>query len=531
MRLPRYAEHSFARACSAADAVPHRPDEDQNGWDYLVEFDNKSRGGLADTHPPASKAFVQIKSSIGKRLSCTVKLSNALKSAQSRWPWFVVLYSAPRGSKGPAIYAKHIWQEAIEQTLPEVRLAEKAGVPLNQKKITINFEETDRKSEDELVIWMERCIDEVKPDYGQQKAIMHSTVGFENGHAVGQFEFAVEDEETLFSNFLGLGNGLAGTKFVLTPTRFGIEDSAPSFSVENATVHIMPDPVAECEIRLRGPLSANSVSIPAKVFALREPIVAPERRRLRFSGVGIEIVWSFDGYARFEFNVNYEERLPLPDIEKLATIMMWSGTGPIDVQIWNVPNGGRAIAAKLNSDENKTRRPEWEKIIGITKTLKLLAGSTSEDSIAVSIVDLSCAASDLYFMHQIIPAPSLMLEFFPLLDFPTNTDHVLYYLWADVGDLTAYALIARPLRAIQDLTDGRKRMVLGEPRTYESWIVQRDTARAMIEGDYRRWIEMLRASGHPPLEFGDIGQVYKQGLASRDASDGTPPKGQQQRTV
>jgi hypothetical protein len=74
-------------------------------------------------------------------------------------------------------------------------------------------------------------------------------------------------------------------------------------------------------------------------------------------------------------------------------------------------------------------------------------------------------------------------------------------------------------------------MVLGEPRTYESWIVQRDTARAMIEGDYRRWIEMLRASGHPPLEFGDIGQVYKQGLASRDASDGTPPKGQQQRTV
>jgi hypothetical protein len=53
----------------------------------------------------------------------------------------------------------------------------------------------------------------------------------------------------------------------------------------------------------------------------------------------------------------------------------------------------------------------------------------------------------------------------------------------------------------------------------------------MIEGDHRRWIEMLRASGHPPLEFGDIGQVYKQGLASRDASDGTPPKGQQQRTV
>src|SRR5947209_8730841 len=65
----------------------------------------------------------------------------------------------------------------------------------------------------------------------------------------------------------------------------------------------------------------------------------------------------------------------------------------------------RAAGASISPEANS-------RAADITIILRLLAGSASEDSIAVSIVDLSRAAGDLYFMHQIIPAPSLMIEFF-----------------------------------------------------------------------------------------------------------------------
>jgi hypothetical protein len=189
-------------------------------------------------HEAASKAFVQIKSTVGKPLSCTVKLSNALKSAQSKLPWFVMLYVAGRTPRKPAIYVKHIWQPELEKILREVRLAEKVGVLLNKKKLRITFDKSDRKSEDELVSWMEECIDVVRPDYSQRKAELYHTVGFEGGYAVGQFNLVADDEDTLFANFLGLGDGLQATKFSLTPTRFGIEDNEPTFSFEKGTVHI-----------------------------------------------------------------------------------------------------------------------------------------------------------------------------------------------------------------------------------------------------------------------------------------------------
>jgi hypothetical protein len=92
LRLPQFAEREFAKQCSIYGALCHKAGEDENGWDYLVEFRrNKTVPGPADTQPPAQSAYVQIKSLGRGRPTCSIKLSNALKAAQSRQPWFIVL--------------------------------------------------------------------------------------------------------------------------------------------------------------------------------------------------------------------------------------------------------------------------------------------------------------------------------------------------------------------------------------------------------------------------------------------------------
>lgn len=510
MRLPEYAENSFATACSFADAIAHPPRRDQNGWDYMVEFGGKNRSGHSDMHPAASKAFVQIKSSSNPGRACSVKLSNALKAAQSRWPWFVVLYIASRGPAQPQIFAKHIWDKEIAQTLREVRVAENKGMALNKKKVTIAFVEADRKSAEELIAWMETCIDLVKPDYSAEKRRIYDTVGFENGYAVGQLALLARDEETFFANFLGLGDGLSGTQFTVTPTRFGIMDKSPEVSLDNVTVHITPSSVGECEMRMRGPPSEPMISIAAKVYVLREPIVSSERLRFRFSGLGFELVWSVDGYCKFEYNIDYEKRFPLRDIVSLATFMRWVYLGPVKIEIWTAT--GRAMVGRLNMAEPAQRRFDWDILLEITKMLRSLAGDASESNLEASIAEFNRGASDLRFMQQIFDAPSLKIDFIPIGQIPQGIETAVYYLRADVGDLTAYALVERPVKGLQEADGGRKTYVFGAALTHATWVVQKAVASiAMVEGDYDRFIEE-RAGGPPLLELKDLRQMHKGGL-------------------
>lgn len=90
-RLPRFAETKFAVMCAEFGALCHKSEEDENGWDYLVEFPLEVSGAPADAVRTIPHAFIQVKSTVTNRTSCRVKLSNALKAAESTQPWFVLL--------------------------------------------------------------------------------------------------------------------------------------------------------------------------------------------------------------------------------------------------------------------------------------------------------------------------------------------------------------------------------------------------------------------------------------------------------
>src|SRR5687767_403186 len=103
-RLPRYAELKLQSLSAETGALCHGVDEDESGWDCLIEFPEKDFAGPADARPPRAVAYAQVKSLAKRSLSCRVKLSNALRAAQSPQPWFVVLVTAARCKKSPRVY-------------------------------------------------------------------------------------------------------------------------------------------------------------------------------------------------------------------------------------------------------------------------------------------------------------------------------------------------------------------------------------------------------------------------------------------
>ncbi len=109
-------------------------------------------------------------------------------------------------------------------------------------------------------------------------------------------------------------------------------------------------------------------------------------------------------------------------------------------------------------------------------------------------------------MHEVVSAPTIRLEFLPVPDESNDFATVLYYSSADVGNLTAYALVERKVRSAADIGDGRRRIDFDKPIIRESWIVAdaSDVQRTLINDDYQHHLSQMQKDCKV-LELSDIG--------------------------
>ncbi len=224
--LPIWAEKLFSLKCSEGHATCTKPDEDIHGWDFLVELPEKAHIGAEERRPPIRTAYAQVKSTKAGKPRASIKLSNMLKACRSRDPWFIVLVAADKQGKNASLYAIHVWSDLMRKSLAAVREASIEGVPLNRRKISVNFP-PDSKMSGDIVAWMQSTIDSSAPDYSNEKARISDTLGYEDGYGTGKLTIEAKSEEEIFRAFLGLGKGVTTKVFSYTHSRFGLPDPRP----------------------------------------------------------------------------------------------------------------------------------------------------------------------------------------------------------------------------------------------------------------------------------------------------------------
>ena len=103
-------------------------------------------------------------------------------------------------------------------------------------------------------------------------------------------------------------------------------------------------------------------------------------------------------------------------------------------------------------------------------------------------------------------APSVRIEFQPLAAFPTGLDKGLYYVWVDVGEITAYCLVERKLHRSNTLESGQIQLDFGHPRIIDSWIVRDadDKQRSAMQQGYEKAVKKLNDADIRAIELGDI---------------------------
>lgn len=496
-RLPRYAELKLQSLCAEGDALCHKVDEDESGWDFLVELPAKAYSGPADMRPPGARAYVQVKSAKRERLTCRVTLSNALRAAQSSQPWFMVL--VVEAADGPRLYAVHFWERLIRRTLEAARRAHNENRSLNKSTITVQFSAEDEKGA-ELVEWMQATIDGVKPRYEDAKRAINESAGFEDGYGEGVMTIEAGSEDEILRNFLGLGDGLPLNRFTFTPSRFGIASPSPMIDAPGGRVHIMPEPVGEIEVRIRGGASSEIIVLAGKVYGANLPGLSSAQRRVRFSAAFMEILWGPEAGSEFHARLPPEEKFDLATIEKFAALNEWLATGPIDVQVWF--QGKRAVGGVMSQNEAASGL-DWRTMRAAVRYLRAVAGPENQERIKVSLRDLS-VASGLKTFTEIFDAPSFRTIFTPAEDAPAQLTVLVYWVSIDVGAYTFYALFEGKV-AEDVLVDGQRRVTTRRRRMVEGYVLTNstDAERGMMAADYARHVARLDDS-EEVLGFGNL---------------------------
>jgi hypothetical protein len=501
-RLPKWAELQFESQCAAADAIAHPPEEDQNGWDYFVEFPQQIYPGPADTHPPAKSAYVQIKSARKRKLTCRVTLSNALKAAQSIQPWFFALVFVDKKTSSVEVYAVHVWEDFIRRALKAVRVAENAGKPLNRCTLSVKFSAIDRHDGD-LVPWMQGAIAAHEPDYQKKKQELYRVVGYEDGTGIGKVTISASNFDEIADNFLGLGSGLSLSEFSFTPSRFGVVSPKPEVGYSGeGKLFITPTPVDTCEVRLRA--NDASYSLKGEVFALGEPLLLREERWVRFSAEFFEMVLaptSAMEVRTFHARIDPESQRTLHTLEAFAALNECCRTGTrVDLQVW--ARGHRVISGTMSLDDKPLDRVSWGRLaVALRKLRGLLNGN--EDLVKVSLKEAVRGGQRLAVFTETLSAPSL-LEFEPTEDTPLEIDSLIFYSFAEVGRFLFFALSDSKL--IKETPIGSRRQLdFGAPKLIDSYVIENPTPeqRGQMEKDYLRYLETREQQGHP----GGIGEI------------------------
>lgn len=504
-RVPRWAEKRFSLYCSDGDAVCTPPDEDINGWDFLVELPDQPHTGPQEGKPAKRQAFVQLKSTVTEGRRVQVKLSNMLNAARSQDPWFIFLITrSPDADAEEEVFGLHFWGEHIEHTLKKVREASVSNIPLNTRRVSIDFPPSSKVSRN-VVSWMQQEISLIAGNYSGEKRQIYESSGYESGYGVGHLTVSASSQEEIFRAFLGLGSGLNVQNFTFTPSRFNIPDLKPEIEESGGRIHITPTPAAECELRLKGSFDEPALVLLGHVYALALPEMPIEKRRVRISAPPVEFVIGPDQANQIDLSAKPATRRPLQELEAFARLRQWWAEGPVDIQVWvnkKYMYGGTVGQNRQRADTG----PDW--LFDVVKCLSSF-GPPRNGEVLLSIEDIDAETLDLAYMVQVLSEGPMKIEFPSEEDLPEIISCFLYYSEVDVGEWTFATVVKRAVRSDRKI-EGMREVIVSQPRIVDRlmYLNASDDERSQIETSYNKILQELESAEHP-LAFGNINEYLK----------------------
>lgn len=369
-RTAKGAERVTQLLGDLAGAVVQVVDDDQNGWDCMLEFPPIDGEGLpADLAPPGLTVLVQVKSLQTRGTTVRISLANALKYARHPLPAFLVLVKTDGDLATPPIYVKHVWTPLLHDILKAVRQAEVAGKPLHKASISIKFDETERYDA-KAVEHIAHVVDGMGANYATQKEAVVGAAGYEDGAGFGSLTFDGIEIETLVDLMLGIVEGVDVAQFTFSEARFGIRSPKPTVEEASGKISVDPQPASDCNVIFRRTGSSNEVELPGQLFVPGLPGLPREFWKIRVKTEVIDFVMTPTKAGSFSSTVDTTASLGLEAIYQASSFWAWAGEGELSLEIW--ARGHLVVSAQVTVSDDRALMP-WARLRPALEVLVSLA--------------------------------------------------------------------------------------------------------------------------------------------------------------
>ncbi len=425
-RTDRIAESLFERLCLDAGCAVNRSGDDQNGWDFLVEFPPPEHVGPPDRRPVALSCLVQIKSTTTSNQSVRIKLSNALKFAKNPLPCFTVLIQFAKNGKTPVHwYVQHFNDPQIAQALKSGRQAHGKKKAINRITIPVRFTTEEETQANDVVDCIARAV--VNPAaYGAAKTAYAAKVGYENGYGRGKFSFAKEHTEAFVDALLGKDTPVPVTRMFFHEERFGIADPKAVFDGPG-TLRITSKPKAECRVVVRDPATNEQIVLAGQIFAPGLSGLPEELQKIRIVTDILEFTCGVgEGrnvkFGDFTASFGTKDPTDLDRLDQFASLWAWFEAGPLELEVWL--NGTRFLHGEIDAD-SKGHKGYFRTLRRVTHAFATFVDKAMRPpKMALSVADFSDISTALDFIRMIEGAGMTVTMTTDLQEFPTLQSYV-----------------------------------------------------------------------------------------------------------
>jgi hypothetical protein len=327
-------EHKFGHWCAEVGLTSNPSQEDNKGWDYIVEFPFVSDDSIsADMQTSPIKCQIQVKATDEidrKKVSVkNITLSNLRHLATAHIPTFI-LFIEYKGQTEPCqAFLVHIDKVLIEKILKRVRKAdvEEKINQLNKMTLSIGYDEShelpslDGKG---LKQTIEKYVGNMN-DYVINKLEIIKTVGFYSPPIKAVFNFNVKELSKLIDATLGLDREIEISDFQSSHVRFDIEkndflekgDGKGFLTIKPANRLVV--------VRFKTDKFSAGVCFDAEEYLTPSFLMPENSIACRIKGDFFEIKnihYSDEKLGKSEFSINwiFEEQIPI-SVDKINKII------------------------------------------------------------------------------------------------------------------------------------------------------------------------------------------------------------------
>ncbi len=235
LKIGKLGEKTLSKWATEADLIINRSDEDESGWDFVVEFpldseQPQTRTSLDKRIAPI-QCLVQVKSTDSRTGKRDIKLSNWERLVKSPLPAFFLVCEFDGLNECQRAFLIHIDERLIRRVLKRLREADAAqSRPIHQIKSTLTYKEMHciyPMNGNGLRATIVAHVGPSFNDYVVKKQKYVEEVGYENGGHIGEFTMTVQPGEDplqiLVDHSMGLRGPLTVEKIRFTDLRFGTE--------------------------------------------------------------------------------------------------------------------------------------------------------------------------------------------------------------------------------------------------------------------------------------------------------------------